>query len=520
LDKKLGEMGCPTPRPSVRILFLAAVLASAQDDPTFRSDVRLVQLGVIASDKQGKPGADLRRDEFQVLEDGAPQSVRLFLATTGAVVETPASRPADVYTNQDAIKARTDSRTGYSVILIDNLNTDFGDPFREDGSGWARLETLKMLRSIPEGEKIAIYSIRWTLQVICEFTGDRKRLEEQLNRWAPSPDTPAAGALDPDVPPPPPGLSGNLALQVSSIDGQLRVDAINREIDQLSAYLGGIPGRKNVIWLANRFAADPRRLARLARANVAIYPVDPAGVKSPSERRRQMDCIAQMSGGLAFYGRNDLHVAIREAIDDGRVSYTLGYYRQTEDKGRNTPYSLAVRVTRPGVTLRYRPQESSQDTKDTPPEPASPSKGKAAALVKVLGDPLDAIAVPVSARVKADNGMIDVAAVLEVASLDLQQLQGRWRGNLEVVARFTTADGKTAGETSSRTVVLNLKPATYESARRDGLQYHDRFKIPAKAVEMRLMFGNVQTNKAGSITVPIPAGAAVESAPKKVAKKK
>ena len=139
--------------------------------------------------------------------------------------------------------------------------------------------------------------------------------------------------------------------------------------------------------------------------------------------------------------------------------------------------------------------------------------------MKVLGDPFDAIAVPVSARVKADNGMMDVAAVLEVASLGLEQLQGRWRGNLEVVARFTAADGKTAGETSSRTVVMNLKPATYESARRDGLQYHDRFKIPAKAVEMRLMFGNVQTNKAGSITVPIPSGAAGESAPKKVAKK-
>jgi len=39
-----------------------------------------------------------------------------------------------------------------------------------------------------------------------------------------------------------------------------------------------------------------------------------------------MDGIAALTGGVASYLRNDIHVAIREAIDDGRVSYTLGFY--------------------------------------------------------------------------------------------------------------------------------------------------------------------------------------------------
>ncbi len=499
-------------------LAIGSVLAGqAPTDPTFRATTKLVQLSVIVSDKQGKPIADLRQDEFQVLEDGAPQNIRLFLATVEKAAESPTPRAPDVYTNQDAINARTDTRSGYSVILIDNLNTDFGDPFIEDGSAWARMETLKMLRELPEGERIAVYAIRWKLQVVCEFTTDRARLEEQLSKWAPSPDTPVTGALDADLPPPPAGLSGNTALQVSSVDGQLRVDAINREIDQLSTYMAGIPGRKNLIWLANRFAADPRRLASLARANVAIYPVDPAGVKSPDWRRRQMDGIAQMSGGVAFYGRNDLHVAIREAIDDGRLSYTLGYYRQSEDRPGRTPYKLAVRVTRPGVTLRYRMQDSLDVV---PPEPQNTGKGKVTALVKALGDPFDAVAIPITARVKTDNGMMDVVAVLDVASFDLEQKQGRWKGNIEVAARFSAVDGKTAGATSSRTIVLNLNPTTYESLRRDGFQYHDRFKIPANAVEMRLMFGNVETTKAGSISVPVPTDAVERSTPTKAPRKK
>jgi len=500
--------------------------AAAAQDAAFRANVKLVQLSVIARDKQEKPVKDLRQDEFRITENGMPQDIRVFLATVENAAQTAAPRPPGIYTNIDAVRATADSRSGYSVIVIDNLNTDFGDPFREDGTAWARVETLKTLQSLPPGEKIAIIALRWTIRVVCDFTTDRARLLEQLDQWTPSPDTPQAAEIGDDVPQPA-GLAGNVVLEAVSIDEQFRVDAINKEIDQLSEYLAGIPGRKNLIWLANRFMADPRKLVKLARANVAIYPVDPAGVKSPEPRRRQMDAIAQMSGGLAFYGRNDLDVAIREAIDDGRVSYTLGYYRQDPDKPRRSPPKLAISVTRPGVTLRYRSLDSTDppaiETHNSENRPEKgPEPGKATAMVKALMEPFDALSIPITARVTPENGSMNVDASLDVRTFDLQQKQGRWSGKLEVVARFTTADGKTAGAPVSQTVVFNLKPATYETVQRNGFVYHNQFKIPAKASEMKLMFGNVETNKIGSITVPIPAGA-IPSPPavsKKDAKKK
>jgi VWFA-related protein len=478
--------------------------AAAQDQQPIRANVNLVQLSVIARDKQGRPVAGLRQDEFRVIEDGVPQDIRLFLSTVEQVAAAQSPRPPDVYTNLDAINATADARSGYSILLIDNLNTDFGDPFREDGTAWARVETLKMLRSLPAGEKISILALRWKIQVVCDFTTDRARLEQQLAKWTPSPDTPQAAEIG-DVPNPPPGLAGNVVLEAMSIDEQSRIDAITGEIDQLSEYLAPIPGRKNLIWIANRFNADPRKLAKLARANVAIYPVDPAGVKSPEPRRRQMDGIAQMSGGLAFYGRNDLDVAIREAIDDGRVSYTLGYYRQGEQKPSRSPHKLTISVTRPGVTLRYRSLDSINAPAQQPP---APEKGKAAGLVKALIDPFDATGIPLTAHVTSENGFMNVDASLDVRSIGLEPKQTRFSGKLEVVARFSTAKGEVAGETFSQTVVLNLKPATYESMLRNGFLYHNRFKIPAKAAELKLLFGNVETNKIGSITVPIPADAA------------
>ncbi len=61
----------------------------------------------------------------------------------------------------------------------------------EEGSSLSRVQALKMLHSIPAGEKIAIYALRGKLQVICEFTSDQNLLIRQLRRWKPTPTTPA-----------------------------------------------------------------------------------------------------------------------------------------------------------------------------------------------------------------------------------------------------------------------------------------------------------------------------------------
>jgi hypothetical protein len=58
-------------RNCVGVLFLAAGIAMAQQPlpaPTFRTGTELVQLSVIARDKNGLPVADLRREEFQLFD--------------------------------------------------------------------------------------------------------------------------------------------------------------------------------------------------------------------------------------------------------------------------------------------------------------------------------------------------------------------------------------------------------------------------------------------------------------------
>ena len=67
---------------SILYAAMATATAMAQEPPTaptFRSGVQLVQLSVVAQDKRGKRVTDLGREDFQVLDNGSQQEIRLFL---------------------------------------------------------------------------------------------------------------------------------------------------------------------------------------------------------------------------------------------------------------------------------------------------------------------------------------------------------------------------------------------------------------------------------------------------------
>src|ERR1700683_2934751 len=185
------------------ILCCAASLALGQQpdpDAVFRSTAKLVEVSVIAEQKQGddkpaKPVTDLRREDFQIFDNGVRQEIRLFVTPTETAAQ-PEARPANGFTNRVA-RSRT-PHSGYSAIVFDNLVTDFGDPFGggpfdKEGTGFGVQKVLEALASISPGERIAIYALGRKLHVIGEFTADREMLRERLRTWKPSPDDAKTG---------------------------------------------------------------------------------------------------------------------------------------------------------------------------------------------------------------------------------------------------------------------------------------------------------------------------------------
>jgi VWFA-related protein len=374
-----------------------------------------------------------------------------------------------------------------------------------------------MLRSIPEGEKIALYAIGWKLQIVREFTTDRESLERQLKTWTPHVDTADTNNCGPEPPPSPPaglppgpgpaggavnpGIAQSNAKGIADcirIDLQRRLEGFDAQLKAIAEHLTGVPGRKNLIWMANRFPiAGGPAVQRLMNAGVAIYPVDEAGVcrLCPPRPKHEMRALAEMTGGLPFFGRNDLDVAVREAMDDGRVSYTLGFYQTGDDKVAAI-HQLAVKVSRPGVTLRYRTSYAT----DPPPPPSANSVPD---LVQAMNRPMDATTIPITASAKLTQGGLELAATIDLASLDLNLNQGLWTGKVEIVARFLAADGTQAGGVSSDTAALKLPQPTYEAMLKSGFVYRKELKIPASAVELKLLVTNLATGKIGTLTIPL-----------------
>src|ERR1700722_1648305 len=86
-----------------QILQTAAALSSAryiraQDDPVFTTDVKVVNVLATVRNKKGTLVGDLNQDEFSLLEDGRPQTIRYFAReadlplTLGLMIDTSGSQ--------------------------------------------------------------------------------------------------------------------------------------------------------------------------------------------------------------------------------------------------------------------------------------------------------------------------------------------------------------------------------------------------------------------------------------------
>ncbi len=95
-----------------------------------------------------------------------------------------------------------------------------------------------------------------------------------------------------------------------------------------------------------------------------------------------MEELADHTGGRAFYNTNDLARVMRTAVDDSHADYTLGFYPH-DIRWDGKYHELKVKVTRPGIHLRYR--KGYYAMMDNP----TSEKEAAALFNRVLYSPLD-----------------------------------------------------------------------------------------------------------------------------------
>ncbi len=276
------------------------------------------------------------------------------------------------------------------------------------------------------------------------------------------------------------------------------VDVADRKMQLLAVRLAQIPGRKSLIWVATNFRLSKSNRQRLLNANVAIYPVDAveatnATAQDKGLRAAPLLSLAAMSGGKAYLDRNDLDVAIGEALSDGQVSYTLGFYK-TGAKRNADGDRIEVRTCHEGPVLRYRA------TYATAPADRTPMPG----LVDSVDPTVTLPAVPMTAAPTRHGNQLDLVLTLDVSTLGLQQKKnGVWEGKAKLYSYFGTIEGRGLGKRDPGVMDFHLPPAVYAAALQDGFVFRTTFRIPPKAANLYLETHSEATGKSGVLRIPL-----------------
>ena len=140
----------------------------------FKTSARIVVIDVVVTGKNHRPLTGLHQQDFQVAEDGHPQTVHYFEEHSGAqpVQVSVPDLPPNVFTNIPRVKPG-DSVT---VLVLDSLNTPLDDERR------VHAQVLKYLKKPQPGRRIAIFTLGTQLRLIQSFTDDPALLAAALNQ--------------------------------------------------------------------------------------------------------------------------------------------------------------------------------------------------------------------------------------------------------------------------------------------------------------------------------------------------
>ena len=394
---------------------------------TLRVNSRAVLVDVIVSDSSGRPVTGLSRDAFSVTEQGKPQTISFFEENGNTPSPPPVAMPTmppDIFTNFSPFP----QPPAVNVLLLDSLNTHM------ENQSYVHKQALQFLKSAKPGTRMAIFTMGLGLHFIQGFNDDPAVLMAALNNkknnevetsvmlkgqdetnaqqnvlgMMSSPEGNGASAASPEM--------------IAALQNFINENDTSRSFDRmyvtlanlqrLAAFLQGFPGRKNIIWFAEKVPAlyvtgsdaaggvatgtpaiddeIKKTLAMLAAARAAIYPVDARGtsnyslytaennlsqantqasqmvgasgtfsnsIRSESQDRNSdqanAQILAEQSGGKAFANTNGLSDVINRITSTSSHFYTLSY-SPTNAKMDGTLRNIQVKIAGGQYKLAYR----------------------------------------------------------------------------------------------------------------------------------------------------------------------
>lgn len=324
-------------------------------------------------------------------------------------------------------------------------------------------------------------------------------------------------------------VSGGFPIQIGAV-------AIGRP-DDVTLEIGGVGGGQappvgggqdptNNLPLGDRdtesFApAVSRAVLALNRVNMVMYPIDAHGVEvdartvvdqrfkttaqdsavmtKEQDLRDTSKQLADQTGGLAFFGNNDVTDALRRVMQDYQYAYTIGFYPD-HGKWNGKFHEVRINVKIGGARLRYRKgylaqpyQADSEQTVNASLRQAALSPLEATGLELIAeGKPLE----PLSKR------SLKLLVRIDPKQLLLQEAQGEQRGAIDLLFAQRELAGNTLAAEKLH-LDLKLPQAQYEYLAKAGMVLEHNMTINPQSVAVAVIVRDVGSGAIGSLTIPV-----------------
>ncbi len=374
-----------------------AAVAPDTGPATFTARSSLVIVDVTVRDKAGKPIEGLKQSDFAVSEDGKPQKISVFeYQNLSSDPEPPATlslsdQLALPEAPKTSITTHSPGEIQYHgkrllVFYFDFSSMAIPEQLRAQT---AALEYLN--KQITKDDLVAILFYSSTVQVLSDFTADRDVLGNIVRGLPIGEMSEMAGLADT-------GDDNNEDTGAAFVADETEFNIFNTDqklaaLEQASRMLSALPEKKSLIYFASGVSKTgidnqaqlEATINAAMKANVNIYPIDARGLMADppgggaskgasrgtgifngsvyNSQRAQINdsqetlvTLAADTGGKAFLDSNDLALGIKEAQQDLRSYYILGYYStNSAEDGKYRRISIKLTNGMQGVKLEHRP---------------------------------------------------------------------------------------------------------------------------------------------------------------------